>query len=181
MSIGPTLTTPRLLLRPPILSDFEPWVAFQSDPESARFVGGVVPRAVCWRAFAAITGAWSLQGFSMFSVIERDSGRWVGRLGPWRPEGWPGDEVGWGIVRERWGRGYAQEGATAAMDWAFDTLGWTDIIHIIDPRNTPSQALARRLGSTLRGPVKLPEPFHEAIVEAWGQTRDQWRARRTAG
>ena len=34
----------------------------------------------------------------MFSVFEKDSGRWIGRLGPWEPHGWPGKEVGWGIV-----------------------------------------------------------------------------------
>ena len=37
----------------------------------------------------------------MFSVIEKDSGRWIGRIGPWQPEGWPGTEVGWSLVTNR--------------------------------------------------------------------------------
>ena len=82
----------------------------------------------------------------MFSVIEKASGRWVGRLGPWQPEDWPGTEVGWGLAREVWGRGYATEGAAACMDYAFDVLGWTEAIHTIEPDNLASQAVAKRLG-----------------------------------
>ena len=68
----------------------------------------------------------------MFSVIEKSTGRWVGRLAPWTPDGWPGTEVGWGIARDRCGLGYATEAATAAIDWAFDALGWSEVIHVID-------------------------------------------------
>ncbi len=38
--IGPTLETPRLILRPPEAADFEPWAAFAADPVAARFLGG---------------------------------------------------------------------------------------------------------------------------------------------
>jgi hypothetical protein len=37
-----------------------------------------------------MAGAWAMQGFAMLSVIEKATGRWVGRAGPWQPEGWPG-------------------------------------------------------------------------------------------
>jgi RimJ/RimL family protein N-acetyltransferase len=178
VSPAPILETQRLILRAPAAEDFEAWAAFAADEEAARYLGGVQSRAVAWRGMCAMTGAWTVRGFSMFSVIEKSSGRWVGRLGPWQPEDWPGTEIGWGLARDAWGRGYATEGAAAAMDYAFDVLGWTEAIHCIDPANQASQAVARRLGSTNLGPTALPPPFHEAPVEAWGQTREQWRARR---
>ncbi|WP_141735963.1 GNAT family N-acetyltransferase [Oligoflexus tunisiensis] len=172
--LGPTLTTDRLILRPPVYADFEAWVAFAADPEVNRFLGGVQDRAAAWRGMATITGAWPLMGFSMFSVIERTSGRWVGRLGPWQPEGWPSTEIGWGLAREAWGKGYALEGSSAAIDWAFAELGWKEVIHCIDPQNVPSQNLAKRLGSTLRGPIQLPPPMDTWPIEVWGQTKEQW-------
>jgi RimJ/RimL family protein N-acetyltransferase len=86
--------------------------------------------------------------------------------------------VGWAILRDCWGRRYATESAIAATDWAFDRLGWSDVIHCIDPANTSSQAVARKLGSRNRGPGRLPPPFQDAPVDIWGQTRDEWRARR---
>jgi RimJ/RimL family protein N-acetyltransferase len=171
------LDTPRLQLRPTRAEDFEPWAALVGDPLVAEFLGGVQSRSVAWRGFMAMAGAWSLQGFAMFSVIEKSSGAWVGRVGPWHPEGWPGTEVGWTIVSDRWGRGYATEAATAAIDWAFDTLGWSEVIHLIDPRNAASQAVAGKLGSRNRGPGRLPPPFETAPVDIWGQTRSEWRSR----
>jgi RimJ/RimL family protein N-acetyltransferase len=172
------LETPRLLLRPTRREDFEPWAAFVADPESARFVGGAQPRSVAWRSFLTMVGAWQVQGFAMFSVIEKASGRWVGRIGPWQPEGWPGTEVGWGIVRDRCGLGYATEAAAAAIDWSFAELGWTDVIHTIDVENTPSQAVARKLGSRNRGRGQLPAPYHEIVIDVWGQSKEEWLARR---
>ncbi|MBT9472857.1 MAG: GNAT family N-acetyltransferase [Pseudomonadota bacterium] len=176
MSIGPTLETARLILRPPTPEDFEGWAAFAADEEINRFLGGAQPREVAWRMMCAMTGAWVIRGFSMFSVIEKESGRWVGRLGPWQPEGWPGTEVGWGVTRECWGKGYAVEGATAAIDWAFDLLGWTEVVHTIDPGNINSQNLARRLGSTILRQAVLPPPLNDS-VDVWGQSREQWKAR----
>lgn len=177
MSIGPTIETERLVLRPPAAEDFEPWVAFAADPEVATFIGGVQPRAMAWRQICQVTGSWTINGFSMFSVVEKASGRWIGRLGPWRPDGWPGNEVGWALARDAWGKGYAVEGSAAAIDWAFDALGWDEVIHAIDPTNVRSQAVARRLGSAVLRHDVLPPPL-DVPVEIWGQTRDAWRARR---
>ena len=149
-----------------------------ADAENSQFIGGPQARAVAWRGFIAMAGAWQIQGFAMFSVIEKASGRWVGRLGPWFPEGWPGREVGWGLLREFWGRGYATEGASAAMDYAFDVLDWPDVIHAIDPRNAASAGVAGRLGSRPLRTAQLPPPFEQVTVDIWGQSRAEWRARR---
>jgi RimJ/RimL family protein N-acetyltransferase len=51
------------------------------------------------------------------------------------------------------------------------------VIHSIAPENVASQRVAEKLGSRNRGPGKLPPPFEEAVVDLWGQTRDEWRAR----
>jgi RimJ/RimL family protein N-acetyltransferase len=169
------IETARLVLRVPRLADLDPWAAMMADDETAKFIGGVAPRSVTWRALMTMIGAWHADGFAMFSVCERATGRWVGRVGPWMPEGWPGPEVGWAIVRDCWGRGYATESAVAATNWAFDRLGWTRVIHSIDPANVASQTVARKLGSQNLGPGSLPPPFHEAPVDIWGQSREEWR------
>ena len=173
----PTLETERLILRAPRGEDFEPWAAFASDEEAARYIGGVQTREGAWRVMSVMAGAWLVRGFSMFSVIEKATGEWVGRVGPWQPEGWPGTEVGWGLHPDAQGKGYGVEAATAAIDYAFDVLDWTEVIHCIDPENTPSQRLAERLGSRNLGPTRLPPPFDAIPVDRWGQSREQWRSR----
>jgi RimJ/RimL family protein N-acetyltransferase len=174
---GPTLETARLTLRPIAAEDFDAYVAYMADP-STKYIGGPLVRTASWRGFATIAGSWVVRGYSMFSVIERSSGQWVGRVGPWMPEGWPGTEVGWGLIPEVTGKGYATEAATACIDWAFDHLGWTDVIHCIDPDNVGSQRVAQRLGSINRGPGKLPVPLDAYPVDVWGQTREDWKARK---
>lgn len=177
MSALPELHTPRLLLRVPELADMERWTDMMADPETTRYIGGVQPRSMVWRALMCMIGAWHESGFAMFSVIEKSTGTWLGRVGPWSPDGWPGLEIGWSLHRDAQGRGFAHEAACACMDFAVDVLGWTDIIHSIDPDNSASQHLAQRLGSQLRGPGQLPAPHQDVAVQLWGQSAQQWRRR----
>ncbi|MDB5457178.1 MAG: acetyltransferase [Caulobacter sp.] len=177
---GPTLETARLILRPTAAEDLDGWAAMMADEEAARYIGGVQVRAQAWRGMASMAGSWALNGFGMFSLIEKASGRWVGRIGPWRPEDWPGTEVGWGLAREAWGQGYAVEAAEATIDWAFDHLGWTEVIHCIDAENRPSRKVAERLGSRNLRQSRLPPPYETTVVDIWGQSREAWRARRRA-
>lgn len=117
------IETERLILRPPTMADFPRWAQFQADAETTRFIGGPKTPPETWRILMTVAGAWSLTGISFFSVIEKASGQWVGRIGPWRPEGWPGPEVGWSLHPDAAGKGYAREAAVASLDYAFDVLG----------------------------------------------------------
>jgi len=172
------LETPRLLLRVQRVEDFEYFAELQQDEEACRYIGGTSQRAAAWRKFLQMPGAWALQGFGMFAVIEKESNEWVGNIGPWYPEGWPGTEVGWALRRKAWGKGYAYEAAVAAIDWAFDELHWTNVIHSIDLDNVGSQLLAQRLGSRNLGRGQLPAPFDDVVIDIWGQSREEWRARK---
>lgn len=168
------------MLRVPRLEDFERYAEMLADEDAARFIGGTLPRAAAWRRFLQMPGAWTVQGFAMFSVLDKSSGRWLGQIGPWQPAGWPGTEIGYAFHRDAWGKGYAAEAGLAARDWAFEVLGWDDLIHCISPDNIASQKVAQRLGSAKRGPGRLPEPFADAVIDIWGQTRAQWNALRAA-
>ncbi len=179
MSILDThIESKRLILRVPRREDFERYAELVSDAEATHHIGGALTRGDAWRRFLQMPGAWTVQGFAMFSLIEKSTGLWVGQAGPWQPEGWPGTEVGYVLHPDAWGKGYATEACTAAIDWAFDTLGWSEVIHCIAPANTASQAVAKRLGSKMLGKAQLPPPLDAHECDMWGQTREQWRARR---
>lgn len=176
------LETQRLILRPPQASDLDDWAAFQGDAVTMKHLGGTKSRSESWRDLCSMLGAWHIRGFAMFSVYLKDgkgaAGQWIGRIGPWQPEDWPGTEIGWGIAREFGGKGLALEAAAASMNYAFDDLGWDDVMHCIAPDNIASAKLAERLGSTNRGPTRMPEPFHELPVDNWGQSRAEWQENR---
>ena len=89
---GPLLVTERLILRPPAAEDFDSFAEMCGDAETMKFIGGACPPAQAWRLWCTLAGAWHIRGFSMFSVIERATGEWVGRIGPWEPAEWPAPE-----------------------------------------------------------------------------------------
>ncbi len=179
--LGPTLETSRLYLRPPVAEDFSGFCEFHRDPITMKHLGGVVADSVTWRIMRTVAGAWALDGFFLFSVLNKETHEWMGRVGPLYPHDWPGQEIGWGLISRFTGKGYAFEAATACMDYAFDRLGWQQVVHSIAPENTESQALAKRLGSSKLGPGQLPDPYRDQPIELWGQTRQQWSLRQAAG
>src|SRR5260221_1709780 len=147
---GPVIETGRLILRQWRSDDVAPNTAMLSDPGTARFIAAdgkpITSELAGWRNAAVMSGHWALHGFGMFAVEEKSSGKYIGRVGPWSPPGWPGFEVGWGIAKEFRGKGYAVEAARASIDWGFATFETDEIIHCFDFVNKPSQAVARRLG-----------------------------------
>jgi RimJ/RimL family protein N-acetyltransferase len=115
----PSIETERLLLRRWREADIEPNTAMLADPASGRFItpdGKPITDAFFgWRNAAIMAGHWALHGFGMFVVEEKQTRRFVGRVGPWLPPGWPGLEVGWGIAGGFRGKGYAVEAARASI------------------------------------------------------------------
>ena len=144
------LETDRLILRnidPE--RDFEAWARLMADERTVQFLDGkVLDRALAWRNMAAIIGHWEIRGYGFFSVESRETGEWLGRVGPWYPEGWPAPEIGWAICPGHWGHGYATEAARASINYAFGELGWSHIIHVILAGNERSISVAKKIGST---------------------------------
>lgn len=161
------IETERLILREiDPERDFENWARCMADERSVRYTDGrVLDRARAWRHMASLIGHWEIRGYGFFSVEEKASGEWVGRVGPWYPEGWPEPEIGWTIMPEHWGKGYATEAARAALDYAFRELGWKRVIHVILVGNERSIAVAKKLGSKfIRSQKGLPGVTDQEVV-----------------
>ncbi|MEX0302287.1 MAG: GNAT family N-acetyltransferase [Leisingera sp.] len=146
----PTLETDRLILRAPALADFEALCAFYAS-ERAGFVGGQMDAEDVWRHLALEIGHWQLRGYGRWAVEEKSSGKLAGVIGLWNPHGMPEPEIGWDLLDGFGGKGYATEAATAARTYAYDVLGWTTVVSLVDPDNHASAAVAERMGATLDG------------------------------
>lgn len=170
------LETERLLLRPLAPEDFEAHAEMMADPGVAAFLTAdrkPQPRSAEWRGFATLLGHWPMRGFGFYAVIEKASGAYVGRVGPWMPEGWPGLECGWAIARPHWGKGYAGEAAIAAIRRIFaDRPDLARIISLIHPANANSQAVARKIGEAKSGETYTLAPWLD--LEIWAAPRTAW-------
>jgi RimJ/RimL family protein N-acetyltransferase len=169
-----TLETDRLTLRMLREADFDAYAEMCADPEVMRYIGDGQPlgRPMAWRNLAQMVGHWSLRGYGLWAAAERSSGALVGRIGFWNPDGWPGFELGWMLRRSYWGRGYATEGARAALRYAFTRLGQPHVISLIHPDNAASIRAALRLGERLFGPTEVMGT--PALV--YRITRGEWKA-----
>lgn len=145
-----TIETERLLLRPFREEDFEAYAAFCADAEVMRYLsshGRPLSRNDAWRQMATFIGHWQLRGYGIWAAVEKPSGTFIGRVGLWNPEGWPGLEVGWMLGRAWWGKGLATEGGRASIDYAVRVLGADHILSVIHPDNAASIRVAQKLGS----------------------------------
>jgi len=124
---------------------------------------------------------WSTDQLGLFVVETADDRRVIGQAGlmifdrrDWTPSTWARagshaqPELGWALLPEHWGHGYATEAAAAIRDWAYESPSIDVLVSLISPRNARSQRVARRLGATPTERVKEDTP-QEAVV--WRHTR----------
>ena len=144
----PELETDRLRLRQFHSRDLDAYARITGDAETMRFVGRGEPfdREQAWRSLGYALAHWQIRGFGLWAAEEKATGELIGRIGLLRREGWRGVELSWLVARERWGNGYATEGARASLAYAFETLAARRVISLIWPENAASIRVAQKLG-----------------------------------
>jgi ribosomal-protein-alanine N-acetyltransferase len=160
----PTLRTPRLTLRAWELdspADVRDAHRMYRDPEIHRYLRGVEHASRSIAQTRALLSRWCarattrLDGSCFWALCEPPEGAAVGMIALQRlPHGDPDDneqlstdwEVGWHLRRDRWGRGYASEGARAALAHAFGAMRLDIVLAVTHPGNAASQAVALRIG-----------------------------------
>lgn len=151
----PTLTTPRLILRPHRVEDFDAYAAMWAEPAVVRFIGGEpFTREAAWHRFLRHPGLWHFLGFGHFAIEERASGAFVGEAGfhdfrrPISPSLEGTLEAGWVFAGAAHGKGYAREAMTAALGWADTHHAGRRITAMIEESHAASLHVAGTLGFT---------------------------------
>ena len=164
MNVFDHLETDRLRFREWREEDHAVVAAIYADEDHARYIGGAQDEDRAWRILATFIGHRALRGFSLYAVEEKASGVCIGWCGPWAPHGWPENEIGYSLLPSATGRGYAREAAARMLAHAYDDLGWTTAISLIDTRNDASKGVARALGAIHDGNATL---FGTDEAEIW--------------
>jgi RimJ/RimL family protein N-acetyltransferase len=145
--------TERLILREFTLDDLDDMAALFADPEVMRFSLGTKSREQTERWIKGCQEDYSPErwGFGLWAVVLKEGGDLIGFCGLSRfddIDGRPEVEVGYRLARRFWGQGFATEAALATRDCAFQTLGLTRLISIIEPANSASVRVAEKIGMT---------------------------------
>jgi len=163
-----TLDTPRLQLRPWTLADAAPFARFYADATQARFVGGQKDEEMAWRHLALLVGHWQLKGYGYWAVEERASGLLAGCVGLWQSPAWPEMELGYWIMPEHQGQGFAVEAGRASIDFARTVLQAPSLVSYIDPANQASIRVASALGAHCAGLIELASFGPHAVYCHYG-------------
>jgi ribosomal-protein-alanine N-acetyltransferase len=144
------LTSERLVLRPLRESDLDELAAIYADPYAMAFLGGPRTREDTRTRLGWMIAAHRDQGFGLWATTLRADGTLIGRCGilVQDVEGVREHEIAYTLGSRWWRHGYATEAAAAIRDHARSQLGLDRLISLIDPANTASQAVAKRIGMT---------------------------------
>ena len=169
------LETERLILRLPRGEDADAWSTATGDAEVMRFIGGSAGAAS--QSIELFLERWEANGFGQYAVERREDGAFLGRLGllvwdsrDWRRTTLPeaGDageiELGWALLRDHWGHGYATEAAAAVRDAAWSDLELRRLVSLIHPDNARSIQVAERLGAHFEREV---ESVDVGLLHVW--------------
>lgn len=152
---APVLRTQRLVLRPHTATDIDALVTLMGTDRSVYMDGPLDPLPA-WRWLMSDNALWQTTGFGPWGVERQSDGAFVGQVNVARPPNFPELELGWTLLADFEGHGYAAEAAIAARDWAYDQ-GVTSLVSYIDPDNHRSIALAERLGALLDTEAPRPD------------------------
>ena len=144
------IRTERLHLRQWRDSDRVPYAALCADPLVMRFFPGLQSREASDRDVDAWQAALEDRGWSNWAVESRETGSFIGFVGLSVPRRalpfMPCVELGYRLAREHWGKGYATEGAKAALRVGFERLMLPEIVSFTALVNLPSRAVMERVG-----------------------------------
>jgi len=146
------IRTERLLLRRFLPSDRAALFALNSDPRVTEFLPAVESRAESDTFAERLEAHFEDHGFGRWAVEVPGVVSFAGYIGLAVPRFeahfTPCVEVGWWLASDCWGRGYASEGARAALAFGFETLALDEIVSFTVPANVRSRRVMEKMGMT---------------------------------
>lgn len=184
------IQTNRLILRPWGKTDFEPFALMNGDPRVMEHFPSTLNPQESDAVAQRISTRLLEQGWGLWAVSVPGIADFIGFIGLDKPtfqaHFTPTVEVGWRLAYEYWGRGYAIEGAEAALQFAFENLKLPEVVSFTVSKNQRSTSVMTKIGMT-RNPAddfehpNLPpgHPLRPHVL--YRITCGQWQKRKTNG
>ncbi len=154
------LETERLVLRQLTLDDAPFIFRLVNEPSWLRFIGDKGVRNLDDARHYLLTGPldmYSRFGFGMFLVELKDGGRHIGTCGLLKRDSLPDADVGYALLPEHWGKGYAIEAVAAVLSYGRDTHGLNRILAIVSPDNSSSIRVLEKAGLKFERMMQLTQ------------------------
>ena len=170
----PQIETARLLLRHFKLDDLSAFSFIRANSEVMQYISTRRPQSVDevrW-VIQLIIKNWREVGFDRWAVVEKANNQLIGWCGLNYLEDSHEVEVGYGLAREHWGKGFIPEAAKAALRYGFEELGLEKIVAVAFPENLASRRVMQKLGMHY---VKI-SPFYDGDLVYYEIHRHEFTA-----
>ena len=154
--------TNRLVLRRWQPRDLEPFADLNADPRVMQYFPAVLNRMESDAMVAEIEKRTDEHGFGLWATELKGSGECIGFIGLNVP-GYklpfsPCVEIAWRLAFSHWDKGYAQEGARAALTFGFNKMCLKEIVSFTTVGNSRSRHVMERIGMTYDAKADFDHP-----------------------
>ena len=173
MAGGWIMETERLQMRAVSVDDAELMLAVWNDP---AFIRNVLDRGIrtVEQAREAIEGGaqklFDDYGYGPYSMSLKSDDTMIGICGLFRRENLEDPDIGFSVLPDYCGKGYAGEAAAAVVDHARNELGIGVLVAIVSPTNAPSIGLIEKLGLTFERMITMPGEDDEICLYSMALT-----------
>lgn len=155
------IKTERLGLRPWHDDDIPLMTAINQDKDVMRFFPALSTEQETHEFVKRMQTHYEQYGFCYFAVDRLDTGGFIGFIGllhqTFESHFTPCVDIGWRIKKEEWNKGFATEGATACLNFAFDKLHITEVYAIAPKKNEPSEKVMKKIGMMKKDEFEHPK------------------------
>ena len=145
-----SIKTARLGLRNWTDSDIDPATRMNADPKVREFFPNTLTKEETIDFIKRMQNHFEIHGFCFFAVDKLDTNEFIGFIGlnmqTFKSDFTPSVEIGWRLLKEYWGYGFATEGAKACLDFAFSKLKLPVVYAVAPLLNKKSQSVMQKLG-----------------------------------
>jgi RimJ/RimL family protein N-acetyltransferase len=155
------LKTERLGLRNWLPSDAATFIKMCKDPEVMRFFPATMPEEETLAFIERLQLHYEKHGYTYFALDELETGNFIGFCGlavqAWQSEYTPCVDLGWRLMKNAWGKGYATEAAQACLEAAKSDFKIREVFAFAPDLNLPSQKVMKKIGLTHVGNFQHPK------------------------
>lgn len=154
--------TERLIIREITKADVPRLYELYAEEEITRYMESLFPTLQEEEEYTEnyIKNVYQFYGYGIWVLIEKASGKLIGRAGLEYHDDFEGLELGFMLGKEYWHRGYAYEACQAVLAYGVEELEQQSYRALVHIENEASQKLCERLGFVEFGRVDLKGICH---------------------
>jgi RimJ/RimL family protein N-acetyltransferase len=167
----PEIETARLQLRHFTLDDFDDLFRIYSDPEVMRYLS-LRTKEQTQASLCKHIQHWQEHNFGMYAVIDKESGKMIGRCGLGFLDNTPEVELGYVFDKSYWNMGLATEASKATLNYGFEEIKLDRIVAIAKPENIASVRVIQKIGMK----YEKDAHFYNVDVVYYAVSREEWQS-----